>query len=227
LYWPDLPKNDKDYPRTVDGWRAYPKHYNGCFNNTDFRGIFAHFDPTGYSILKIITRDEPGAAAIIIEDEKQGKDVATGEDEVESTNPDSTNPEGNGETEMDMDLEDEVSFSGSFETQGEEPMPYDADGNPFHRVQYTDEDQPSQSSWIHTGFGQTTVNDMLERITEYVNANHKGEMAVRRGYLNSVQPHFSVISERTIRMASLGGVGLTRYCIEELRMESEVYTEMI
>jgi len=70
------------------------------------------------------------------------------------------------------------------------------------------------------------TDDTLERITEYVKAYHKGDMAVLHAYLTHVQPQFSVISERTIRLASLGGIGLARFCIEDLQVDSEVYMEM-
>jgi hypothetical protein len=217
-YWPDVPKDDNDYPKTPEGWKGYPKHFESCFDNSDFRGIFTRFGNAGYSILRIMTKGHPEAAVII---EEQAKDVEICEDEV-GDEVDNMSPVGKIETEMDMD---ERSFSESPDP-AEETM-YDGDGNPFNRVKFSDDDQPGQSSWIQTGFGQTKItDDTLARITEYVKAYHKGDMAVLKGYLSHVQPHFSTISERTIKLASLGGIGLARYCIEDLQIDSEVYMEM-
>ena len=240
-YWPDLPTNDTYYPKTAEGWKAYPQHVESCLNNNDFLGIFGRFGDSGLSIGKIVTKGHLQAAAALAGNQVQGAlasnqvqavDVETYEEDggqivSPQENDDAETEIGDAQMDM-MEMEEETSFSKSLATEDEpdDDIMYDADGNPFKRVVFKAEDQPAQSSWIQTGLYRKDNDDTLKQITQYVNAHHNGDMAVLRGYLNHVKPNFSTISERTIRIAELGGVGLARFCMDDLQTDSEIYAEM-
>jgi hypothetical protein len=58
--WPQLPQDERLYPTTVDGWKAYRRHYEVCQDDANFARIFRCFGQEGATLFTSITGNNVG-----------------------------------------------------------------------------------------------------------------------------------------------------------------------
>jgi hypothetical protein len=242
--WPQLPVQQSALPDTLEGWKGYPDFYPVCLENQDFAGIFARFGEPGIELFtKLVGRpfpeserpQSPTPADIDMQTETQQPDNIDLTQLTESSQNCPQQPCIDGSSQPgaqhgtqarahdDIKIEQNVEdLDPQYDTH--EEMFVDQDGNPFTVPTYDDDDEPPQSSWIHTG-DETQKHDSeallyLARIAE---VNKEEDYRLLNEWLAYNQPDLSVITSRAFELARLGSLGLARYAMDDMRMDADMY----
>jgi hypothetical protein len=250
--WPRLPADTSALPETPEGWKGYPDFYPVCHENPDFAGIFARFgDPGTELFTKLVGKPFPELEAPLNPtpaDETQQPDTidltevtdssqngpqlpstevgsqaaqpGTTEDIQSGPAPRVDSQTGDHDDHKTEDNEDEYDTYGHHDGE----MLVDQDGKPFQVATYDDEDEPGQSSWIHTG-DETEKHDSeaLQYLAHVAGTNREEDYSVLNDWLAYNQPDLSIITTRAFELARLGSLGLARYAMDDMTLDAEMY----
>jgi hypothetical protein len=101
------------------------------------------------------------------------------------------------------------------------------DGNQFSLEGYDDDDEPAQSSWMHTGDEmEKHDDDALEYIARLAQTDHEDDYKVIQEWLDYNNPDMSFLTARAFELARLGGLGLARYVLDDLQSDAAMYARM-
>jgi hypothetical protein len=242
--WPRLPADQRALPDTTEGWKGYPDFYPVCLENQDFAGIFARFGEPGTELFtKLVGKpfpeperpQSPTPADIDTQTETQQPDNIdlTQVTESSQNGPQQTGIDGSSQpgaqqgtqaqAHDDIKIEQNVEdLDPQYDTH--EEMFVDQDGNPFTVPTYDDDDEPPQSSWIHTG-DETQKHDSeaLMYLARIADVNKEEDFRVLNEWLAYNQPDLSIITSRAFELARLGNLGLARYAMDDMRMDADMY----
>jgi hypothetical protein len=243
--WPELPVDGVSLPDTPEGWKAFPDFYRVSIDNPAFAGIFARFGDRGTELCKKVVgkpfpeRPQSPTPTPADTDKQQPDriDLTQQPDKIDLTQQaessqngpqipgsnDSSQAAHSGTPQDPQPLKTEPNAD-EYDIYDQEELLLDQDGKPFVRATYDDEDEPGQSSWIHTGEETDKHdNDALQYLARVAGASSEDDYRILNQWLAYNQPDLGVITTRAFELARLGGLGLARYAMDDMATDADMY----